>query len=161
PRRHRARVGQVEGDPTRREAEMTRQWSGVAAPMHKQRNRACLKSLFFKEFQCPLVCLSEFAMLLLNRRVPLYVSLPVVASCGVGGVGASTGRPAATPDPPARPDQIAGASNTAPSEPRLAPAAGTLPIVALPIEEIDLPTPALPATKLEPLKTDPDDNVRS
>ena len=100
-------------------------------------------------------------MPLLSRRVPLYVSLPVIAGCGVVGYVVSTWQPGATPDPPARPNQIADVPNTAPSEPQLAPAAGILPTVALPIEEIDLPTPALPATKLEPLKTNPDDNVRS
>src|SRR5262245_25542205 len=100
-------------------------------------------------------------MPLLNRRVPLYVSLPVIAGCGVVGYVVSNWQPGATPDPPARPNQIADVSKTAPIEPQLAPDEGTLPTVALPIDQIDLPTPALPATKPEPLKTNPDDNVRS
>ena len=86
-------------------------------------------------------------MPLFSRRVPLYVSLPVIVGCGAVGYVASTWQPRPTPHPPARPNDTAVVANTAPNEPQLAPASGTFPTLALPIEEIDLPTPAVPATK--------------
>jgi hypothetical protein len=96
-----------------------------------------------------------------SRRVPLYVSLPVIVGCGAAGYVASTWQPGQTPHRPARPNHAAVVANTAPNEPQLAPTSGTFPTLALPIEEIDLPTPAVPATKVaEHLKTNPDENVR-
>ena len=90
----------------------------------------------------------------LFRRVPLYVSLPVIVGCGAVGYVAGTWQPGPTPHSPARPNHTAVVANTAPSEPQLAPASGNVPTVALPIDEIDLQTPAVPATKVaEPLKT--------
>jgi hypothetical protein len=101
-------------------------------------------------------------MPLFSRRVSLYVSLPVIVGCGAVGYVASTWQSGPIPHPPARSNHTAVVANTTPNEPQLAPPSRTFQTVALPIEEIDLPTPALPATKVaEPLKTNPDDNVRS
>ena len=61
---------------------------------------------------------------LFRRRVPIYVSLPVIVICGVAGYVASTRH-----RPPA------------------STAVGLLTQAALPIDEIDLPTPAMPAAK--------------
>ncbi len=101
-------------------------------------------------------------MPMFSRRVPLYVSLPVIVSCGAVGYVAGTWRPGPTPHSSARPNHTAVVANTAPSEPQLAPASETGPTVALPIDEIDLLMPTVPTTKIvEPLRTNPNDNVRS
>jgi hypothetical protein len=87
-------------------------------------------------------------MSLFSRRVPLYVSLPLVVGCGAAGYLASTWQPVPSL-PTAQPTQGSVVANTElPSrEPRRAPASSKSKSIVLPIEEIDLPTPAVHAAK--------------
>jgi hypothetical protein len=108
---------------------------------------------------------TRLAMPLFTRRVPLYVSLPVIIGCGAAGYVASTWQPGLTNNHsvsshlPAQPSPTSVVASTLP-EPRerqFSPVSGTAPPGALPIEEIDLPMPVVPVAKAaERLETDPD-----
>ena len=116
-------------------------------------------------------------MALFSRRVPLYVFLPVIVGCGAAGYVASTWRPQPankhsvalhTADTGRQPSETSVVADTAaePARPQLAtassPVQDIVPPAALPIGEIDLPTPAEPAAKAaERRETHPDDNVRA
>jgi hypothetical protein len=84
-------------------------------------------------------------MSLFSRRVPLYVSLPLIVGCGAAGFLASTWQPV-----PSLPTQGSVVANTEllSREPQLAPASSRSKSIVLPIEEIDLPTPAVQAAKV-------------
>jgi hypothetical protein len=97
---------------------------------------------------------------LFSRRVPLYVWLPIVLACVAAGVVASTLQPIhplpdkpiprsevpsqapVTASPAVEPTRTGGSQvSSAPSPPRGAAS------IALPTEEIDLPTPASSVTE--------------
>jgi len=90
---------------------------------------------------------------LLRRRVPIYVWLPVVVACAVAGSIASTLRPVRPiPSPPHVPRAEKSSQSPSPAQeaPRTAEnqsgASGPsseAAVIALPTEELDLPTPSI------------------
>jgi hypothetical protein len=116
-----------------------------------------------------------------SRRVPLYVSLPVIVACGVAGYVASTWQSrtlhaGAAPSRSSEQPRQARAAVTRAQEPpqvRQQPALSSRasssrepPRIAVPVKEIDLPTPFVPGQKAgqagatAPDATAPQDSVR-
>src|SRR2546430_4562142 len=95
--------------------------------------------------ECPMSRLTP----LFSRRVPLYLSLPIIVACGAAGYIANTIQPGRTNTsrPPAHTDQAPAATVQKPpplgEKPSAVPTPSRyVPSIALPpIEELDLPTP--------------------
>jgi hypothetical protein len=115
---------------------------------HSRGNKSTLRSLIFIHSGARRNASTSLVMLF-ARRVPFYLSLPVIVGCGAAGYVASAWRPGlmikptASPQPSVQSDRAPPAGNAVEesSEQRRELAAREVSAGALPTEEIDLPTP--------------------